>query len=457
MFGGVFLKLKYIKKITSIFVAGITTLSFMGLSKPVMVQASETTKNGTFNVLSLNVAGLPEGLSSSNPKENTLQMSNKLNNYDLVSVQEDFAYHKDLIKYDNHPYKTEHSGNVPLGDGMNFMSNFPLCNTTRCKWNKTHGFITDGADQMTPKGILYSSMEIQPGYFIDIYDLHADADCDDESYAARQDNMRQLASLIEERSTGKAVIVIGDTNSRYTRAQDNFEEAVVNKCGLTDAWIQLVRNGDVPADGDALMNADNPNSADNEVVDKIWYRSGENIDLEATDYNLLATEFTDADGNQLSDHHPITASFKYTLDDDLQMSDTYGGGGGTGFSFINEMNDSFPTKIAIKAGTRLDSVSFTYNTNTAAAGGNGGDSSQLALADGEYITSMELSKSKKNTLGTYRISYVKFTTNLGHVLEGGTKGETTTFTAPDGYGIAGLYGCADNEIDRLGAIYKAVK
>ena len=76
------------------------------------VQATETSK--TFNVLSLNVAGLPAVLSSSNPSKNTRLMSPLLNNYNLVSVQEDFAYHNDLISKVTLPYLTPHSGNVPL-------------------------------------------------------------------------------------------------------------------------------------------------------------------------------------------------------------------------------------------------------------------------------------------------------------------------------------------------------
>ena len=64
----------------------------------VPVSASvDAENNNTFSVLSLNVAGLPAILSSSDPAENTVQMSPLLNNYDIVSVQEDFAYHDDLI------------------------------------------------------------------------------------------------------------------------------------------------------------------------------------------------------------------------------------------------------------------------------------------------------------------------------------------------------------------------
>ena len=64
----------------------------------VPVSASvDAENNNTFSVLSLNVAGLPAILSSSDPAENTVQMSPLLNNYDIVSVQEDFSYHNDLI------------------------------------------------------------------------------------------------------------------------------------------------------------------------------------------------------------------------------------------------------------------------------------------------------------------------------------------------------------------------
>lgn len=439
------------KKKISILIAAIIGVCCIVMPNKEEVKATES---GSFNVLSLNVAGLPEGLSSSNPKNNTLQMSPLLNDYDLVSVQEDFAYHNDLMKYDKHTYKTETSGNVPIGDGMNFMSNFKINNVTRKTWNKRYGFISNGADEMTPKGILYSSMEIKPGYFIDVYDIHADADVDEGSCEARRDNMNQLAALIKERAEGKAVIVIGDTNSRYTRSQDNFEEAVLNTCGLKDVWIQIVRNGQVPHDGEALIDKSNPNSVNNEVVDKIWYRSGENIDLEAFNYNLIIDKFVDSSGNQLSDHYPIEAQFNYVLKDNIKMSDTYGGDGGNGFSFIDEMNSRFPSSVAINSGNRLDSITFNYDNTKVSAGGDGGVSQELKLKDGEYITSMELSKAKKSSTGSYRISYIKLETNYGNVLEGGKKGEIIKFNASEGYAIAGVYGTSGDEIDSLGAIYK---
>ncbi|MGN0507530.1 MAG: jacalin-like lectin [Lachnospiraceae bacterium] len=450
----------FFHKIKKAVAVTLSVLMVAGVLQTVPTAAEAGTEDHTFTVLSLNVAGLPAILSSSDPANNTKQMSPLLNNYDIVSVQEDFAYHSDLVSQVTElPYQTEHSGNVPFGDGMNILSRFPIYLETRYKWNDSHGIISDGADQMTPKGILYTSIEIEPGYFIDVYDIHTDADCDEESLAARRSNMNQLAALINERSVGHAVIVIGDTNSRYTRAEDNFETAVLETCGLRDPWVDLICGGVAPADGEALFDYDNPNSAGHEVVDKIWYRSGKNVELEAIYYALLATEFTDADGNQLSDHYPITATFSYTLNETIQTSDTYGGGGGEGFTFLEEMGESLPDSVAICTGSRLDSVSMTYGDTVAFAGGNGGTKQEYTFAEGEYITSMTVSKAKKSTFGTYRISYIKLETNFGTVIEGGTykSGNSMTFTAPEGYAIAGFQGNAADEIDRLGCIYLLVE
>ena len=438
-----------LKKLIGTFLG--VTLVVTSIAFPTKVKAMESS-TGYFRALSSNVAGLPSIISSGNPSENSVAMGEYFNDYDLVSVQEDFAYHSELTSKITLPYATETSGNVPFGDGMNLFSNYPLYETTRIKWNDSYGIITNGADQMTPKGILYSSIEIADGYFIDVYDIHTDADTDDGSMAARESNLKQLAEYINNRSAGKAVIVIGDTNCRYTR--DKIAESVLDPCGLTDVWVEYMRDGVAPEYGaDALMDSENRNSANNEVVDKIWYRSGSNIDLQATYYELKE-DFVDEDGECLSDHYPITATFQYTLKETMLTSETYGGGGGTGFSFIEDMNYRFPDTIGISTGTRLDRVEFIYEDTVCSAGGTGGTYQSLDLADGEYIEKMEVCKAKKTWSGTYRISYIKFTTNLGNTLECGTLGSTVyTFEAPDGYAIAGLHGMADDEVDRIGAVY----
>ena len=411
---------------------------------------------GCFNILSYNVGGLPEIISSSKPSKYTKLISPKLNDYDIINVQEDFGYNAELTSQLKLPYRTEFTGNVPLGNGLMTFSKFPLYMTSNEKWKDTHGIIEDGADQMIPKGFCYSSVEVKPGYFIDIYNIHTDANTDEKSMAARRSNMAQLSEYINNVSAGKAVIVFGDTNSRYTREGDDFYELLLKPSGLKDAWIENVMNGAIPPKGESRMV--NDLGQEGEVVDKIFFRSGKNILINASTFKILLTEFTDNEGNQLSDHYPITSRIDYKLLDNIRTSDTFGGGGGTGFSFVDKVGGKYPRSVTIATGDRVDRVGFTYyEYGLVTAGGNGGNDQTYVFRNGEYITSMTLCKDQKSMLGTYRVSYISLTTNLGESISGGKcKKDSVTYTSPNGYAIAGFIGYAAEEIDRLGCVYQKI-
>jgi len=71
---------------------------------------------------------------------------------------------------------------------------------------------------------------------------------------ARRKDILQLLAYIESESAGNAVIVMGDTNTRYTRDGDNMWE-FLNR-GFSDAWVNLISKGNVPAVGAAAMTCD---------------------------------------------------------------------------------------------------------------------------------------------------------------------------------------------------------
>ena len=410
--------------------------------------------DGVFKILSYNVGGLPEIISSSKPSKYTKLISPKLNYYDVINVQEDFAYNKELTSQLIHPYMTEFSGNIPFGNGLMTFSKYPLYMFKKIKWKDTHGIIVDGADQMIPKGFTFNSLEIKPGYFIDIYNIHTDADCDEKSMACRRSNMAQLAEYIKNTSEGKAVIVFGDTNSRYTRVGDDFYELLLKPCNLKDAWIENIMGGEIPPKGESRMVDDLGELG--EVVDKIWYRSGKNIEINAMTFKLLMTEFTDDEGNQLSDHYPISSDIFYKLNEHILTSDTFGGGGGDGFSFLEKVGGRYPLNVVISTGERVNRVGFTYaEYGLVTAGGNCGTEKIYNFKNGEYITSMTVCKAKKNLVSTYRVSYIKLKTNLNNEISGGKcDDDSMNFEAPTGYAIAGFIGYAGDEIDRIGCIYQ---
>jgi hypothetical protein len=290
--------------------------------------------------------------------------------------------------------------------------------------------------------------------YIDFYNLHPNAGTATADLAARRSNITQISTFIAANSVGNAVIVMGDTNTRYTRAEDNIRD-LVNNNGLTDAWVQYVRGGVAPAAGSATLLCDPANvTNDCEVVDKILFRGNRLINLNLTRYNNENANFLDANGAMLSDHYPHAAWFNWSLNSSIRMSDTWGGPHGTPFTDVNQVVPGGTVRTAsIRTGARVDQVSLTLaNGTTLTHGGTGGTAASLTLGSGEYLTQVTLAQGQKD--GLTRIFYTKFVTNLGRTLAGGTStSDQVTYTAPAGWQISGFHGRSGDETDKLGLIY----
>jgi endonuclease/exonuclease/phosphatase family metal-dependent hydrolase len=289
-----------------------------GMAAGILVAAGGPATAATLDVLTYNVAGLPEGISGSHPQANHPIISPLLNAYDLVAVQEDFAYDPLLRQSLTFPYqsiKDDTPGEAgeqlgfAFGDGLNTFSNTAFADFTRITWDECFGLFTNASDCLTPKGLSFERHELAPGAFLDVYNWHADAGGDEEDLAARRSNTRQLYEAILAMSAGNAVIVLGDTNSRYTRDGDVLPEMLA-AASLTDVWIELERGGVLPAIGSSLQDCDDPSSGQCERVDKVMYRSSAALLLEAVDYDVPA-HFVDANGDALSDHDPVHVRFEW--------------------------------------------------------------------------------------------------------------------------------------------------
>lgn len=262
--------------------------------------------SGTFSALCYNVAGLPQGISSSNPRRNMSLISPLLNDYDVVHVQEDFCFHDSLLLYNNHPYRTP---DVPcIGDGLNTFSNFPIYSFTRVEWNDCAGF-----DCLSQKGFSYSKIEVSKGVTIDFYNVHCTAESTPESMAARRSNLFQLLDFIDRYSQNQAVIIMGDFNHKYTRYGDSTR--VLLEKGFVDPWLTLIRENLVPAYGSSLDNCFPVNtSPDCEDVDKVFYRSSAEMKIEALSYQYgddMRFNFQGDVNQPLSDHSPLFVTFSY--------------------------------------------------------------------------------------------------------------------------------------------------
>lgn len=426
-------------------------LALTGLATTASAPAAAAT-SGTFNVLTYNVAGLPEGLSSGNPEKNTPLISPRLAAYDIVNVQEDFNYHAALYAGDNHPYRTATSGGVPFGDGLNTLSDHPFEDFERVKWNKC-----TGTNCLTPKGFSLARVRLAEGVFVDLYNVHTNADDTDDALAARRANIDQLSDFIQANSSGNAVVVMGDTNTRYTRGGDNIR-TLADENGLTDAWVQLAKGGVRPTQGaDALLCPTSAPPNDCEVVDKVLYRGSDLLKLDATRYHNEWASFLDSAGGNLSDHFPHTVDFSYTVNPSLKASDFFGGPHGTAFNDADDLPATpSPRTLTLRGASRLDAVSLTHDGGTTLAhGGTGGTATSLTLASGEHLTSARLTQGQKD--GRTRIFSAAFTTDKGRTLSSGTAtSDARTFTAPSGWQIVGFTGRAGDEVDKLGVLYAPI-
>ncbi|ETK88064.1 hypothetical protein F441_07760 [Phytophthora nicotianae CJ01A1] len=143
-------------------------------------------------------------------------------------------------------------------------------------------------------------------------------------------------------------------------------------------------------------------------------------------------------------------------DDNVQLSETFGGSHGTEFSDeVSVVAGETISFITIRAGERVDGISLGVSAPTAQTfthGGSGGTDNTLTLGTGEYITSMTAHWDKKD--GHTRIFYLSFGTSAGNTVSGGTQTDSAgSVTAPDGFQLAGFYGRDGDEIDLLGAIW----
>lgn len=292
-----------------------------GLALP--AAANETNAapaEGDLQLISYNIAGLPFldllGISDRDPKADAAQIGSQIaqTDYALLAVQEDFSNYKQLRDALQAPHYTFHKGNIPAGDGLDLFSRYPLYNVQRVAWGSIYGGITYGAmDEYTPKGFLYAVMELAPGVYVDVYNLHANANDpadwslpwnqETASGRTRRSEFEQLSAFITAHSAGRAIIILGDFNTTFRKVPDGLYEVLVQPHGLQDSWAQLNNNGVMEYNGGAWPGGD--------TIDRVLFRSSNTVDFTVTQAGSKG--WFNPEGVSLSDHYSWTATLHYTV------------------------------------------------------------------------------------------------------------------------------------------------
>lgn len=287
----------------------------------------------TFKVCPFNVDGLPKTISifgfTININNDGLEEEGAIaigkyianSNIDVFALSEDFNFHPSLAAQINDEYTfgtyrggittSNLSGTKVNTDGLEFLAKAPFTfsDETCTPWNKTYGYTTNGSDELIKKGYRYYVVDLGDGAYVDFYILHMDAETDPKDNEARASQWEQLRDDILSKSTNRPVIVMGDTNSRYTR--DDILGLFINPIESTgnyevkDAWIEHCKNGKYPNLGDDALMVGQLGYREGEVVDKVLYLNPKKNGL-----NIQSLDFDVDAAFDKSDHKPIIVTMK---------------------------------------------------------------------------------------------------------------------------------------------------
>ncbi|WP_343560204.1 endonuclease/exonuclease/phosphatase family protein [Sphingobacterium sp.] len=265
---------------------------------------------GRLSLLTYNIAGLPELISSAVTERasSITSIGELINPFDIVNVQEDFNYNKFLYSNNRHNYRTENMGGVPFGDGLSTLSKYPIQDFERVSWEACNG-----ADCLTPKGFSYARIQLAKAVFIDVYNVHATAQDDPNAAIARRKNLDQLKNYIQKNSSGQPLLIMGDFNAHYAYALDNIV-SFQGELNLVDAWVSLKNSGKIPQnEQNFVARAALELTDDCEGIDKIYYRNNNHIVFEARNYQVQKKLFQNREGQDLSDHCAVSLQLGWRL------------------------------------------------------------------------------------------------------------------------------------------------
>lgn len=301
-----------------------------------------------FTVSSLNVDGMPKSVNlvvdislnpdaKEGPGATLIGKRLAVSGIDVVGLSEDFNYHNNIMA-EVRPFgynDMTHRGGISVGEAnlLNFVSQKPLfdsdglglvyktaemtpTNETFVQWNQHNGYTDQGADGLIKKGYRYYLLTLDDGTEVDLYTMHMDADDGQADREARASQLRQLVAAIKATNNKRPIIIIGDSNCRYTR--DKVKSILIDginadeRFTIRDPWIQYGRNGIYPAYPSGSIMASVNGYLSGEVVDKIWYINNKQCDIRiVAETYCQDLSFVDDEGSPLCDHKPCAVTFSY--------------------------------------------------------------------------------------------------------------------------------------------------
>ncbi len=263
------------------------------------------------SVLSYNVLGLPKIIAKRERKKWMPVIARKSCRFNVALFQEDFSYHGLLRRYSPcHPHvrrgpggKTNDGGELLgfrfsnlvrlvegklFGSGLSVFSHHKISRNRSIRYGVCEGYLDQQQDCFADKGAMLITVVLAPKLTIDLYNTHLDAGRSAPNNAVRRQQLAKLASFVEANSRNRPVIIAGDFNLNWRLPKmKQLLVVFMRRLGLRRV--------------DRAQNRKNP-------IDHIFFRPGRTVALSVHNAGV-AKGFT-VGGQSLSDHQPITATFK---------------------------------------------------------------------------------------------------------------------------------------------------
>ena len=300
-------------------------------------------KSYSFNAVALNVDGLPNKIAGQeiNPDAKEAAGATELcgiianSGWDIVGLSEDFNFHNYLAAAPASTYYNfgAHGGSVGAGallgggadtDGLGFAcaKYLTMSGGTRVEWSEYNGFADQGADGLISKGFRVYTVTFATDIAVDVYVLHMDAEDGAKDIAVRKTQLGELATYIKNNHNNRPVIILGDTNCRYTR--DELKTAFVDvinadsRFTIKDAWVELMWGGTYPTYGSGAMMTHEYGMQKGEIVDKVFYINTNTNERKLT---LKANSYLHDESVTTSDHKPVVVNFTLTDPNGTPLTD----------------------------------------------------------------------------------------------------------------------------------------